>query len=157
MKAYVGWDPGQAGAIAILFENGTVTFQDWVNEGVMFELLKLWGRLYHIVAVAIEKQHGMKGNSAKANTSFQQHTGACKCVIKLAGFEPVEVRPQEWMKRRVPAKKNPKDKPSVLYVEQRYPYVELRGPMGGVKDGRSDAICIAEWCRDKYKEVYSGS
>ena len=150
MKAYVGWDPGHTGAIALMVVGGRVGVYDWHDEIKMHKALTTWAKLYDIQMVAIEKVHGMKGNSSRSDTTFQQHTGACKCIIKLAGLPMVEVLPQVWMKRRLPAKKHPKDKPSVPYVQARYPHINLFGPRGGVKDGRSDAICIAEWCKENY-------
>lgn len=153
MKGWIGIDPGQAGAVSLIFENGTVAASDWVDERTMFRLLNMWSAVYDIQAVAIEKQHGMPGNSSKSDTTFQQHTGAWKCLVKLAGFEPIEVTPQQWMKRRVPAKSHIADKPSFLYVRRKYPYVELYGPQGGKKDGRSDAICVAEWCKENHAKT----
>ncbi len=152
MKAWIGWDPGTSGAMALITEVGGAAVVDWTLELEMYEMLKGWKMFYHIVAVAVEKQHGRPGNSSASDTTFQQHTGACRCIVKLAGFEPVDVRPQEWMKRRVPAKASPKDKPSVPYIRKKYPYVNLSGPRGGIKDGRADAICIAEWCKEVHHE-----
>ena len=152
---HIGIDPGASGAMAGLLSVDNVIKNamvvDWVDEVVMFRTLLAWKQIYDIQGVAIEKQHTMPGNSARSDTTFQQHTGAWKCLVKLAGLSSIDVSPQQWMKRRVPAKKGPRDKPSFKYVSNRYTQIRLRGPLGGIKDGRSDAICIAEYCFEHWR------
>jgi hypothetical protein len=153
----IGVDPGANGAMALLIccgneQTPTACIKDWENTIDMFRALVFWKDLYKVNVVAIEKQKVLNSDGNKSAATFHQHVGEWRAIIKLAGLSFIEVTPQQWMKRRVPAKKNPQDKPSVLYVQKKYPYVDLTGPRGGVKDGRSDAICIAEWCMEKYKK-----
>lgn len=155
-KLWVGVDPGQTGAMAALVDDGghlapTATYKMWEGTRSMYHTLVTWSTFYHIVAVAVEKQHAMARDSKQSATTFQQHYGEWKALIKIAGFEPVEVRPAAWMKRRIAAKKGPGDKPSVPYVQKRYPYINMAGPRGGIRDGIADAICIAEWCREVHR------
>lgn len=152
MKAWIGVDPGVSGAMAIIFEDSTCTYMDWVDENSMCSVIMLWASVYELVAVALEDTPAMRRDSKQSATTFQQHCGAWKCLIRIAGFEPVMVRPLTWMKRRVEAKRNHSDKPSLRYVASKYPYIYLTGPRGGKKDGRSDAICIAEWIKEQYNE-----
>ncbi len=149
MKAWIGVDPGKTGAMALLTEKGTVGVCDWEGIKFMHSTLGLWKGLYHIVAVAMEDTPAMRRDSKQSATTFQQHCGMWKALIILAGFEPVMVRPLTWMKRRIPSKAYPQHKPSVQYVMDNYPGVDVHGPMGGLKDGRSDAVCIAEWCKEQ--------
>ncbi|MCP4127757.1 MAG: hypothetical protein GY753_11920 [Gammaproteobacteria bacterium] len=150
MKVWLGVDPGRTGALALIDEGGNVGVYDWMDEEKMFAIIGMWGIIYHIVAVAMEDTPAMKRDSKQSATTFQQHCGAWKCLIKLSGFDPVMVRPVTWMKRRIRQKQTPSDKPSLDYVETNYPGVDLKGPRGGKMDGRSDAICIAEWCKENH-------
>ncbi len=148
MKVWIGIDPGASGAMALIDEDGNVGVYDWMDELKMFGIIGMWDLMYDIVAVAVEKQKVMRHDGKKSATTYQQHVGAWLCLVKLAGFEPLLVEPRTWMKRRIRQKQTPSDKPSLDYVELKYPNVDLEGPMGGLKDGRSDAVCIAEWCRE---------
>lgn len=149
MKAWIGIDPGKTGAMAIMFEDGVCAYVDWVNEVHMYNTLIMWTDVYQVVNVALEDTPAMAMDSKQSTTTFQQHCGAWKCLIKIAGYKPLMVRPQRWMKRRIGRKLNSRDKPSVRYVVAKYPYVDIHGPRGGLKDGRTDAICIAEWCKEQ--------
>jgi hypothetical protein len=104
--------------------------------------------MFDIQLVVLESVHARKGNQAKSSTAFMKHVGGWVAVLEILQLPWSEATPQKWMKRRVPAKKHPKDKPSVLYVAKHYPHISLKGPRGGVKDGRSDAVCIAEYARE---------
>lgn len=148
-RAWVGVDPGAAGAMALLTEHDYIDIKDWSNFGTMNMWLRFWGRNFDVQCVAVEKLHGRKGSNAESTSTFMKHVGGWLAVIEVLGLPCVEVRPQIWMMRRVPVKKSKTDKPSVKYVQKRYPDVELFGPRGGVKDGRSDALCMAEWAREQ--------
>jgi len=147
-KAWIGIDPGKTGAMVLLDDHGFIGVHDWVDELTMYRQLELYRDIWDIQYVCIEKVWGVKGNSAKSNTTFQQHYGAWLCILKLLKLPYVEVTPQKWMKRRIRVKKSAKDKPSADYVAQKYPNVDISGPRGGIKDGRSDALCIAEYAMD---------
>jgi hypothetical protein len=148
-KAWIGVDPGAKGAYVLIGESGVIHVMDWVNSLVASRTINFWLELWDIKLVVIEKVHGMKGNSARSNTTFMQHVGEWRAVLNLCELNWTEARPDQWMKRRLPAKVHKRDKPSVKYVMKRYPEIKLQGPRGGFKDGRSDAICIAEYARDK--------
>lgn len=150
-KMWIGIDPGQAGALAAIVEGGKILIYDWKSETLFWYTLETLMRHYDVQKVCIEELWGRKGSSAKSTTTFMKHVGALECMIKLKGLKWFRARPQDWMKRRVKAKSSPTDKPAVAYVQGKYPQVQLHGPKGGIKDGRADALCMAEYCKENFK------
>lgn len=148
MLVWVGIDPGLKGAVAIIAENGTVEVLDWSNVQDMYTHLKMLDTQCCLQLVVLEKVSVQKSDGAKSATTFQQHVGMWKAILDLLKLPWVEVMPQRWMMGRLPRKSGPNDKPSVPYVQARYPDVSLIGPRGGVKDGRADALCIAEFAKE---------
>jgi hypothetical protein len=146
--AWVGIDPGASGAITLYPEYGNLVVVDFSDIKAMYDLLLFWSEVWDIKSVVIEEQWTRKHDGSKSATTFQQHVGMWKAVLILLELPWCEATPQKWMKRRVPAKKHPKDKPSMPYVAKHYPYISLKGPRGGDKDGRADAVCIAEYARE---------
>jgi hypothetical protein len=122
----------------------------------MFEFLLQVKGTHDIKLIAIEKQWAQKNDSKQSATTFQQHYGTWKCILMLARVPWVEVLPSEWLWpvskacikqgiKLVGGRK--KNKPSIGYVANKYPGSEIKGPRGGYKDGRTDAVCIAEWAK----------
>jgi len=149
MEAWIGIDPGESGAMVLLLEGKIVRCTDWSDELTTLSQLNSWGLECNIRLIAIEKQKVMPKDGMKSATTFQQHYGAWKCILKLFGAPWVEVEPREWQKRRIQAKLNKKDKPSIRYVQKKYPGFGVLGPRGGIKDGRTDALCIAEYAMER--------
>ena len=79
---------------------------------------------------------------------------AVEAPVICLGLSYETVRPAKWMKEILVGypKQSPTDKPSLRYVEKKYPDISLI-PKGcrKPKDGRSDAICIAEFGLRKVK------
>ena len=150
-KAWLGIDPGMTGAIALIDEDDQVIVADWLGALDMHKTLMFWMDIYDIQMAMLERVSGRKGNSAKSNTTFMRHVGEWVAILRLCELPWAEVLPTIWMKRRLPAKKDKDDKPSLAYVRAKYPDINLIGPRGGPKDGRSDAVCIAEFAREKGK------
>lgn len=148
-KAWVGIDPGQTGAMVMMTEQCGLKFIDWCDIVHMHRMLKLWLLCWDVQLVVIEEVWGVKGNSAKSNTTFQQHVGEWTGMVKILGLPILMARPDKWVKRRIRAKKDRGDKPSVEYVLAKYPNFPLSGARGSFKDGRSDALCMAEYAREQ--------
>ena len=149
VKAWVGIDPGQTGAMVLMSEQGECKVIDWLDIAHMYRMFRLWMQTWNIRLVVIEEVWGIKGNSSKSNTSFQQHVGEWTGMVKVLGLPIIMAKPRDWMKRRVRAKVGKGDKPSVEYVMAKYPGFPLAGLRGVFKDGRSDALCMAEYAREQ--------
>jgi len=107
----------------------------------------------------IEEVHSVFGASAKSNFTFGGNVREGEVLLKLQPFGLDYVQPKEWQKfiGVKPRKKGIKrpagelKKEIAAIAETLYPGCDIRGPQGGLKDGRSDALMIAHFCAMKYK------
>lgn len=148
----LGIDPGATGALVLLGESGLTWAWDWAGEAAAVEMLGALTGLYGVRLAALEKVWCVRGNSARSNTTFQQHVGTWKGLLGAFGIPRVDVTPREWGKGLLRAKRGPKDKPSVEVVERLYPGFCLRTPRGRVLDGRADAVLMARWALGQVKK-----
>lgn len=153
ISAAVGIDPGKAGAMALVSEDGCAVAVDWSTEKEMLSTLRFWSSLWDIKVAVLEQVHVQPRDGRRAATTFMKHAGAWECLLELSDLPWATVTPQKWQKRRIRAKAHKNDKPSLGYVSKKYPMVILTGPKGGQRDGRSDAVCIAEYALENWKEI----
>ncbi len=177
MTTFIGCDPGSTGAICILAINDfgptTVSFIDNKESDLtIYNLLTKVHRQDFVKMAMLEEVHSLKLVSAKSNFVFGGNFIRVKTLLNLQEFGLDMVQPKEWQKvtgimvPKVPkgeydtkaqikarATKRAKDlKLKVAEVcERLYPGCEIRGPQGGLKDGKSDALMIAHYCYLKYK------
>lgn len=152
MKATVGIDPGVNGAMALMTDSGTILVIDYQDISHMHDTLTTWACLWPVGLVALERVHIMPRDSKRSGASFMRHVGEIQAMLKIARMPYVEVLPRSWMKGLLRAKRSPRDKPSVEFVQRHYPSVPLAGPRGGIKDGRADAVLIARWALGQLEE-----
>lgn len=153
IPAAVGIDPGKKGAMALVSADGCAVAVDFSDEREMHKALTFWSTLWDIQIAVLEEVHVMPKDGKRQATTFMKHAGAWECLLKLSGIPYTTATPQKWQKRRIRAKTHQNDKPSFEYVSKKYPMADLLGPKGGKRDGRSDAICIAEFALENYKEL----
>ena len=166
-KAHVvGIDPGNKGALALLSAEGVAEVIDMPHPKkgeetlqtlAVLQKLKEWSSEYPVLMVALERVHVIPGDGVKSSTTFMQHYGRLQAVGAVFSDQNdlsyVEVPPRTWQARRIDAKDRSKtnDKPSMRAVQQKFPEAAnlIVGPKGGAKDGRSDAIMIADWAHEQ--------
>lgn len=136
----------------LLGETGVRWAWDWAGEREAAGAVEFLAGMYPVSVAAVEKVWCTRGNSARSNTTFQQHVGTWKGLLAAAGIPRVDVEPRKWGKGLVRAKRGPKDKPSVEVVERLYPELVLRTSRGRVLDGRADAALIARWALEQVKQ-----
>jgi len=145
MTVYIGIDPGADGAIALLASDGRVmSITDMPPHAVTIrEILEC---VQADKYVAIEAQQAMPGQGVTSMFSLGQRYGLLTGLLigLQIPFEPV--RPQAWMRSLgIPPKSDKR-----AHVERAlslFPTAEVKGPRGGMKDGRADALLIAEFGR----------
>lgn len=146
---YIGIDPGASGAIAVIDDSqNVIMLQDWPgNEIAAAQLLRGWTTNRNIFA-AIEKGQSMPKQGVRSMFSFGINCGIWKGI--LASFEiPFrEITPRTWQKGVI--SKAQDKKPALAAAQRMFPSAEVTGPRGGAKDGRADALLIADWCRRQY-------
>lgn len=158
---YVGIDPGSKGAICLLDPlkpSRTPWFLDLKDHTVdIFDILKMARpKMAHC---AVEDVHSIFGMSAKSNFQFGAQIGRIHTMLALLEMPFELVQPKRWQKvTGIPSRKElPEGIDLKTFVAQRaqelYPTAELRGPKGGLLDGRSDALMITHYLlsRDSYE------
>ena len=145
---YVGIDVGKNGALAIIHssDNSTEVY-DFESKDDIIDFIKY--NALDIKMLCMEKVHAMPNQGVTSMFSFGENFGWWKGLLEAYSVPYDLVRPQEWMKGNVPAKPSKKD---IYDVAKRlYPNAKLEGIKGGIKDGRSDALMIAHYCRKTYR------
>jgi len=162
---FVGIDPGASGAHCFLTveTDGShiITFMDNKEsvrtKGEWLTHHKVQG----IQMTMIEDVHSLGNMSAKSNFSFGWNVSELHTLLQCLGMSYDTIQPKKWQKEvgiKVPAQfKGPErakrlKKATATKCDQLYPDCEIYGPQGGLKDGRSDALMIAHYCRLIYKK-----
>ena len=84
-----------------------------------------------------------------ANFKLGAYRDALRMAFTGLGVSLIEVPPKEWQREfGIKSSKNDDTKAqSYLIASRMFPGVELKGPRGGIIDGRADALLIAEYGR----------
>ena len=152
---YLGIDPGATGAIACLYGNEFQWVEDWPGDEVaaarIIRVFLQHKQNSHIYA-ALESVHSMPREGVSSAFKFGTGYGVWKGILASFEIPFMQPTPQAWQKgipeRGTEDKKKAKTA-IVMYASQCFPSAApfLRGPKGGIKDGRADALMIAEWRR----------
>jgi len=146
---YIGIDPGASGAIAAITDDGGIVFlEDFPgDEGQVANMVYHLSKIGRSTA-ALEKVSAMPGQGVTSMFKFGTNYGIWMGALASFKIPFVLVRPQQWQKGMI--SKAQDKKPALAAASRLFPSAELYGPRGGGKDGRADALLIAEWCRRKY-------
>jgi hypothetical protein len=161
----IGIDPGLNGSIVALTDTGVVCeivdmptlsmAKGRDKKKQVYDIpaicrdIKGWDEVY----LCMEKMQTMPpGFRAQASFGlgycqglFEGIAGALKIPYEL-------VIPKVWQKHfGITGAKGDKKVQSYMVATKLFPDAPLTGPRGGKKDGRSDALLIAEWCRRRLK------
>lgn len=154
MDTFAGVDPGNKGAICLYTpEIGNIVFID--NKTLPHEvtdILVTHSINNNIKMVCIEDVHSIFGTSAKSNFTFGYNTGLITGIIQGLGLPLHKVQPKVWQKHvGVTAKGEDIKKDVGKICSDMFPSVPVKGPRGGLLDGRSDALMIAVYCAHKFR------
>ncbi len=159
----IGCDPGASGALCLLrldsIKKPKIFFLD---NSTPIKEMNTWlvtaNNEMLIRMSIIEDIHSLPLVSAKSNFIFGKNLGIVSTLLGLQEFGLDKVQPKVWQKYAgVPVKKKgvkrtPKQLKNIVaeICDRIYPDCAIRGPQGGLKDGRSDALLIAHYCAHKY-------
>jgi hypothetical protein len=165
---FIGVDPGKHGAIAWMDgERKQIVVDDCPLVGGeynfyrMAELVRLtfpWcldGDGHHIPpVVTMEEVHSMPSDGKCSAFSFGLGYGAWLGVFGALGLVPRLVSPQIWKRTMLSGIANDKAAEAKA-LKQRFQghsiATQLHGPRGGLRDGRVDAIWLAEYGRCQWR------
>lgn len=149
---FIGIDPGASGAIALIDEKqNIILLEDWPNSEILAANIIANISEYknnNDIFAAIEKAHSMPKQGVRSMFSFGQNYGIWKGILAANSISFREITPSTWQKGVI--SKAQDKKPSLAAASRIFPTAELYGPKGGAKDGRADALLIADWIRRQY-------
>jgi len=146
---FVGIDPGKTGAACYLRPGDPPLFYDWPktdNVHEVIEAMKEWKRL-GIRMAALEKVASMSQQGVRSVFTFGKNYGRWEAILAALKIAYVNPTPQAWQKKVGITKgmgPDPKSRSRILACNL-YPTADLRGPRGGFKDGRADALLMAHY------------
>ena len=146
MTTIIGIDPGKAGAIAYLFENGEDVVDMPANPHDLWELLNEHRGDYVPVVAYIEKAQSMPGQGV--SSTFQTGYGYGQLIMALAALAiPYhEVSPSVW-KKAMGLTGTDKEAARAL-ARSQWPTASLSR---GKDHGRAEALLIARYGQLKEK------
>ena len=153
-KIYIGIDPGKNGALAVIRESKGVSLVDFDLKAYinLLSYFKSSIKSYDMF-IGIERVHAMPGEGVKSSFSFGERVGELKGILSTLDFDNNTewVQPQTWQKH-INTDSNRGKKAIADSLLSLYPSADLYGPRGGLKDGRSDALGIANYIYQKYSK-----
>ncbi len=160
-KSYIGVDPGAKGSFCcIVPDDNLVGFMPTCGKPMDINawLEKIKSRTT-IQIIMIEDVHAIFGTSAGSNFTFGYNAGGVNWICECLGCGVDRVKPRKWQSHAgltVPkaykgsARKRYIKKAIGEIAERLYPQAEIRGPKGGLLDGKSDSLLIAHYARHLY-------
>ena len=151
IKAVLGVDPGATGASAFLTLEGDILAILDNSRSDIAEVLRQQLDICQLESIAIEKQHAMPKQGVVGMFSLGVEYGWWQGVFDIRGLTYHEIQPKLWQSiiPRLPKDRMKRKRKVAKWAARRWPDAEgmLYGPKGGLKDGRSDALAIAEFAR----------
>lgn len=147
-KAYIAVDPGAKGSVCILIPGRKKAFfYDTVTKpSELVYVLNQAQKELDVQIAMIEDVHAIFGTSAKSNFNFGFNTGLITGIIQSSGIGLDKVTPKKWQKYIGVKTKGKLIKKEVAGICDRiYPHISIRGPQGGLLDGKSDSLMIAHY------------
>jgi len=167
---YCGIDCGASGAIAFINNNITHAFDMPMEQSVYGGNVVKYEGLYLLLLehfpdfICFEKQ-GVTNTTGKVaafsmGRNYQAIIQAVTTFSREYKVPVICVTPQQWKKTlgvmtgktKDEGKKNAKEKKekTIQLVKSLFPDAPIYGKKGGLKDGRCDALALAEYARRKY-------
>ena len=159
---FLGIDPGLHGALAWMDgERKQIEVVDCPLTAGEYDYFGMWKAFDDATAggtiasiVVMEKVHSMPGDAKPAAFSFGIGYGAWLAICGMFRVPPNLITPQTWKRIMLAGVANDK-KAEAVALKQRFQghpiCAQLHGPKGGLRDGRVDALFLAEYGRMIWK------
>jgi crossover junction endodeoxyribonuclease RuvC len=160
---YLGIDPGFDGALSVIDDTGralvfdapTLTVVKKAPRGKMktkreYALPEVHQLLHRFsgqdVIAVIEQTSSRPGQGVVSMWTQGYGVGVWEMALAANAIPFTRVNPRKWKNAMLQGVGTDKDA-SMLRAQQLFPHVELLGPKGGAKDGRAEALLLAEYAR----------
>lgn len=158
----IGVDPGRTGAIALIRNDTSASVWDMPHSdqrGIDLRAVKdIVDEIYKEAPnalVGLEYNTGMTGEMPDLAFRFGLQTGQLEALFYAWGFSVKRISSNLWTGRLgLPGKRQPQAIPQrAAYWDRLYPNhgTMIRGPRGGILDGRLDSLLICHWLRSVEK------
>ncbi len=147
-KVYIGIDPGQTGAMALIWPGDAVMIIDYDDPCGVGELRSLWDSHEYEVVACIEKVHSMPKQGVVSSFKFGTNFGIWQGRLEILQIPYDFVTPQKWQKEmfdsmtKTDRKTMSLDRARRLFPETAPKYLPLKK-----HHNRAEALLIAEYCR----------
>lgn len=156
-RTYIGIDPGQKGALACLFPNGSILSFPMPMVGKDLDCQRLLQFIEarrspeRMLVAVVEKVGALPKEAAGGAFTFGRGYGTILGILAALRIRTELVAPQRW-KGAVLADTDKSKEAAIAWVRRAYPEAALVLP-GCRKphDGIADAICLAEYGRRTYQ------
>lgn len=145
-KAFIGIDPGQTGAAALIHAEGE-HLHDWQGIAPASSTIQGWRMEYNVCMVAIEMVHAMPKQGVTSTFNFGVNFGMWQGVLATLQMAYAFVRPQEWRKGLITRSDGQGKEAGLNAARRLFPDAELHLKK---HSGRADALLIALWAKSKY-------
>ena len=148
MVTFIGIDPGAKGAVAVLDETANVIAlldmpYDKTLKSLDIKALKDILDTYSDSFCVLEKCQYTPAIKGSGAFTFGKTIGMTETLVALSGLKHELIRPQKWQST---FSLIGKDKTSAIAVAKRL-FPSVQNKLLKTKDGRADALLIAEYCR----------
>ena len=146
MIGWIGVDPGQSGAMAMIGSDGDIDVMDWPGDpGPVVDKLREWLVKYQVRLAAIEHVHSMPKQGVSSTFKFGTNFGTWLGIMAALGVPHILVTPREWQRGLVlPSAGATSKERSLAVARSLFPDAELSRQ----KDhGRADALLIGWWAK----------
>jgi hypothetical protein len=158
---FIGIDPGLHGALAWMDgERKQVEVRDCPLIAGEYDFYGMWSLFEEATTcgvesiVVMEKVHSMPSDGKCSAFSFGVGYGAWLAICGMFRVPPNLVAPQTWKRQMLAGIANDKQA-EARALKQRFQghpiCAQLHGPRGGLRDGRVDALLLAEYARVAWK------
>lgn len=160
--AVIGVDPGKEGAIALLsLDLGHAETHDlpFLGERLDLEAMKVlhaaFCERFDLRRCLIELVMILPQQGGTSGLTMGRNYGELICFLKMVGLSVEEISPSAWKKRMFGMTRRAKDEPkptkaqikAVSVQRARALFPQLAPELKSSKDGRAEALLIAEVCR----------
>lgn len=144
-KAYLGIDPGQSGAFALLSEQQAFVCDYPGDPQAAVRSLSHFTPGFYIQLAALEKVNAMPKQGVSSTFKFGQNFGVWQGILAAFGLPHILPTPREWQKGLVRKSDGADPKARSLAVARRlFP----DQPLSRKSDnGRADALLLAWYCK----------
>lgn len=151
--AYIGIDPGQTGAAAIITARYTgeeyIDIIDYSDPQSLTPEIKEWAETYNIILAVIEKVHAMKKQGVVSSFNFGVNFGIWQGILTTLQIPYSFATPQAWQKGLFSKTDGDKKKRGLAVVRRLYPRSEFFKLEK--HHNRADAMLIARYAKGRAK------